>query len=586
MHGQTRFIWAAIVLSVMAMGRAAGEPRVLTDADLASGEQPAIGDTVVLKDFIRCFPHSAVGMENKPGMWWLRAYKTAAGTEGKMLCVEARDKEKPETCIAPSLTYPLSLSGVYDIWVGTYRPEFGGGIDIKLTHDKVFGTIDPWEYAIDAWPLQPGHAGKGIEVFWKTADVTGQNIALRQPHGTYQSLWWGFCNAHIAYIKLIRRDPAERPPETPATAVAPGKKGVVIDRDGMSFVWMWGTEDTDCILQQVEQFQYGNVEALNWCYGTTFATNFPHPMSTGFAGYGPICGRLGDLRYDRVAKSFAMRGIDVLQMLAGRCHEMGIKIYVSQRTSEGGATNESRAHPEWFLKTGGAKGWSPNWALPEVRKFFSDFMLYVAANYDIDGLTVDFSRCRYNFEAGEEKPEYMTEYLLGLRHGLDRIGQERGRHLFLNASFAGNTWYESRTPEQQGLEPATWIKESLVDCIMPEGRDVARYIEMCRGTTTRCYPRYCMTMSFEGGSLMPNLHDPTPEEDKADRSPFYQYGPRRVMEGVQQWYQTGAEGVFLFNFSDAWVTLRNLPYPDRLAQELGGNPPANMREGDAITWLP
>ena len=586
MHVQIRFVLAAIVLSALVAGSALSEPQVLTDASLASGQQPDTGDTVILSDFARCFPRSAIGSENKAGAWWLRPYKTSGGMEGKMLCVEARDKEKPDTCVAPSLTYPLSLSGVYDIWVGTYRPEFGGGIDIKLTRDKVYGTIDPWECPIDAWPLKSGSAGKLVEVFWKTADVTGQNILLRQPHGTYQSLWWGLCNAHIAYIKLIRRDPAEVQGAVQAKTAGPKGKGIVIDRDGMSWVWMWGTEDVDCILQQIEQFQYGNVEALNWCQGTTFATNFPHPMSTGFTGYGPICGRLGDRRYDLVERSFKTRGIDVLQTLTDRCHEIGIKIYVSQRTSEGGATDQSRAHPEWFLKTGGAKGWSANWALPEVRKFFVDFMLYTAGNYDIDGLTIDFSRCRYNFEAGEEKPEHMTEYLRELRKGLDRIGLERGKHLVLNASFAGNTWYESRTPEQQGLDPVTWVKESLVDCIMPEGREAAKYIETCRGTKTRCCPRYCMTMSFDGDSLMPNLHDPTPEEDKADRSPFYQYGPRQIVEGVLKWYQAGAEGVFLFNFSDAWMTLRNLPYPDVLNGEIASGQPANMREGDEVAWQP
>jgi len=586
MHQQTRLVLAAIVLSTLAAVGASAEPRVLTDASLASGQHPEVGDTVILSDFARCFPHSAIGPENKAGTWWLRPYTTAAGTSGKMLCVEARDKEKPETCVAPPVTYPLALSGVYDIWVCTYRPEFGGGIDIKLTRDKVYGTIDPWECPLDAWPPKPGSAGKLVEVFWKTADLSGQNISLRQPHGTYQSLWWGLCNAHVAHIKLVRRDPVGVRQADEARAAAAGRKGVIIDRDGMSFVWMWGTEDIDCILQQVEQFQYGNVEALNWCQGTTFATNFPHPMSTGFTGYGPICGRLGDKRYDRVEKSFQTRCVDVLQTLVDRCHEIGTKIYVSQRTSEGGATDQSRAHPEWFLKTGGGRGWSANWALPEVRKFFVDFMLHTAGNYDIDGLTIDFSRCRYNFEAGEEKPEHMTEYLRELRKGLDRIGGERGRRLALNASFAGNTWYEGRTPEQQGLDPATWVKESLVDCVMPEGREAAKYIELCRGTKTRCCPRYCMTMSFEGDSLMSNLHDPTPEEDKADRSPFYQYGPRQIAEGVLKWYQAGAEGVFLFNFSDAWTTLRNLPYPDVITKELTANQPANMREGEEVVWQP
>lgn len=67
------------------------------------------------------------------------------------------------------------------------------------------------------------------------------------------------------------------------------------------------------------------------------------------------------------------RGTDVLQLLVDRCHELGVKVYVSQRISQGGRADRSRAHSEWSLKTGAARGRSPNCALPEVRTFFRDF---------------------------------------------------------------------------------------------------------------------------------------------------------------------------------------------------------------------
>jgi len=572
------------ILTCMARGADQSLP-ALTDADLNAGKTPNVGDTVILSDLARCFPRSAISPTNTKGRWWLRPYRTAGGRTGKMLSVEMRDKDKPETCLAGTLTYPLTLSGTYDLWIGTYRPKYGGGIDIRLSRDRVFETIDPWECRIDARPPKPESFGRLVEIYWKTADLTGQNLHIRQPHGTYQSLWWGLCNAHIAYIKLIRRDPdAIRRAE--AARRAEPRKGIILDRDGMSYVWMWGTEDVDCILQQIEQFQYDNVEALNWCIGTTFATNFPHPMSTGFTGYAPLCGRLGDHRYDRVEKGFRTRGIDILQLLVDRCHEFGVKVYVSQRTSEGGGTEQSRAHPEWFLKTGAARGWSPNWALPEVRGFFRDFMLYIAETYDIDGLTIDFSRCRYNFEAGQEKPEYMTAYLKDLRIGLDRIGSQRNKRLSLNATFTCGTWYDGRPPEAQGFDPTTWVREKLIDCIMPEGRDVKRFIDLCRGTTTRCYPRYCQCMSFEGDALTPNLHDPTPEEDKTDVPPYHQLGPDQIAAGVLKWYDAGADGVFLFNLSDAWTSLRNLPYPKRLREEVAARQTFGVRDGEAITWNP
>jgi hypothetical protein len=556
----------------------------VSDADLAAGRQPAVGDTVILRDFSRCYPKAAYAASSVKGKWWQRAYTTPSGQRERMLCVEQRDKEAPETCLAPALTYPLRLSGTYDVWVCTYRPQYGGGIDIKLTGDKVYGTIDPWEVELRQWPPPADSVGRLVEVFWRTADMTGQNLHLRQPHGTFQSLWWGLANAHVAYVKLVRRDPAEVAREETERAALP-RQGVIVDRDGMSYVWFWGTEDVDCILQQVEQFRYGNVEALNWCQGTTFATNFPHPMSSGFRGYMELSGRLGDARYDRVERSFRARGIDILQLLVDRCHELGVKIYVSERTSEGGASDQSRAHPEWFLKNGGAQGWSANYALPEVRSFIRDMMLYTAATYDIDGITMDFSRCRYNFEPGEEKLEYMTALLRELRDGLDRIGKERGRPLALNASFVCGTWYESRTPEQQGFDPEGWVKAGLIDCLMPEGQNATKYIAVCRGTKTRCYPRYSNFMDFAGNVLTSNLHDPTAEEDKTDRPPLFQLSAAQIAAGALQWYEAGASGIFLFNMPDAWTGLRNLPYPDRLRAELAAKQPFGLREGEPVQWV-
>ena len=59
----------------------------LTDKDLAAGKKPKVGDTVILSDFTKCFPRSALSSKSEKGKWWLRPYKTET-TEGVMLCVE------------------------------------------------------------------------------------------------------------------------------------------------------------------------------------------------------------------------------------------------------------------------------------------------------------------------------------------------------------------------------------------------------------------------------------------------------------------------------------------------------------------
>ncbi|MCX7425399.1 MAG: hypothetical protein NTW96_07200 [Planctomycetia bacterium] len=573
-----RGLWTAfiVVLVLLAVRVEAAE---LTEADLDAGKRPAVGDSVLLKDFSRCTPNAAVVGQNVKGKWWLRPYRTSSGATGKMLCVEARDKDNPQTCIAPELTYPVNLDGVYDIWVGTYQPLFGGGIDIKLSRDKVYGTIDPQEVSIGQWPLPRDQYGTLVQVLFKTADLTGQQIHLRQPHGTYQSLWWGLCNAHVAAIKLVRRDPEEVKHQEATRCKLP-KKGVILDRDGFSYVWNWGTERIDCILQQVEQCGQGNVEALNWCIGGSMETNFPHPMTKSRI---VTVERLGDRRATKVHGDFESRGVDVLKELAARCHELGIKIYASHRANVRYYSSDIwDAHPDWHL----ANQLGLDYAKPEARNFYRDFLLCIAEKWDIDGLTIDFSRHRRHFNDGLPQPEqfqHMNQYVRDLRAGLNRIGKAKNRQLELNVSFTTGTWYDDWTAEQQGLDVQTWVNEKLVDRIMPEGRQVAKYVEMCRGKPTKCYGRYCAAMDLAGNALQSDLHDPTPAEDKTDRPAEMQYGPLNIAKGVLDWYDAGAEGVFLFNM-EPWATLRDLPYPDVLRQEIQAGITPSMLKGERVEW--
>ena len=56
------------------------EGRILRDLDLRDGQIPAIGDTVILEDFARCLPRSALDSVSTKGRWWLRPFKWGART--------------------------------------------------------------------------------------------------------------------------------------------------------------------------------------------------------------------------------------------------------------------------------------------------------------------------------------------------------------------------------------------------------------------------------------------------------------------------------------------------------------------------
>lgn len=549
------------------------------DAAIAGGAAPVVGDSVVLRDFARCTPGDSILRESAKGKWWLRPYRAESGSEAVMLCVEERDMDDPQSCIAPPLTYPLALEGVYDIWVGTYRvPEYGGGIDIKLTRDKTYTYIDPAEDNVPSWPPDAEQTSRLVECFYKTADMSGQSIRLRQPHGSYDSWWWGLCEAHIAYIKLVRRDPEDLERERQARETLE-RKGVIVDMDGFSYVWQYGVEDIDCLIQQVEPYQYGNADAINWCIGGSLATNFPHPMTTGRIN---TTSRLGDKRATRVFAWFEENGIDTLKVLVDRCHELGLKIYAAHRANVHYYPSDVwDEHPDWHLES--RRGL--NYANPEARGFYRDFLLYIPEHYDVDGLTVDFSRHRQHFNPGQpDQFEHMNTYLRELRAGLDRIGQQKGKPLDLNVSFTCGTWYDNQTPADQGLDVETWVKEGIVTRIMPEGRDSMKYIEMCKDSPVQCYQRKTRALDFDANTLQAGLHDPTPAEDKKDRPQHPNMGPLEVAKGALERYDAGADGIFLFNYPPM-VTLQHLPYPAMLRQEVKSGQPFGRVLGEKVEWL-
>ncbi|HQM49235.1 MAG TPA: hypothetical protein PLJ71_11165, partial [Candidatus Hydrogenedentes bacterium] len=155
--------------------------------------------------------------------------------------------------------------------------------------------------------------------------------------------------------------------------------------------------------------------------------------------------------------------------------------------------------------------------------------------------------------------------------------------LVLNVSFTTGTWYDNQTPEDMGLDVATWVNEGLVDRLMPEGRLIPKYLELCRGKKVQCYPRRTETMEFDGSAMQQNIHDPTAEEDKQDKPLLAQMPPLEVANGVLNWYDAGASGVFLFNMMPS-TPLRHLPYPELLRQEVASGQPFGRVLLEPVTW--
>ena len=134
----------------------------LTQTDLDRGVVPKPGNTIILRDFSKLTPPNALSTSSQRGKWWLRPYQERNGGPNHiMLMTVERNMEWPETCLVPRVTYPLALEGWYEVWIGTYRGPYGGGIDVKLTKDDCFVHMNPQQVALHPKGAEAAGGGRG-----------------------------------------------------------------------------------------------------------------------------------------------------------------------------------------------------------------------------------------------------------------------------------------------------------------------------------------------------------------------------------------------------------------------------------------
>ena len=109
-----------------------------------------------------------------------------------------------------------------------------------------------------------------------------------------------------------------------------------------------------------------------------------------------------------------------------------------------------------------------------------------------------------------------------------------------------------------------------------------------KGEKTTCYPRKIQAVSFDGKLIQfDHPFDPTIADNFRDRPPEWRMSALDLSEGALEWYDAGADGIFLFNMMDAWfniTTLNNLSYPQLLREDLAAKQTFGMRQGRQVQW--
>jgi len=175
--------------------------------------------------------------------------------------------------------------------------------------------------------------------------------------------------------------------------------------------------------------------------------------------------------------SLINRGLDPLDVMINRAHEVGMDFIGSLRLTHSSDPADAKNahnwqfkidHPEWVLKGDdsdpGRKN-SFNWIYPEVRAERFAIAEETITRYDVDGLELDLTFGSYYFEADEvaDNMHVLTGFLRDLKKVADEAGAKRGRPIEIGARLIPSL----KANNDAGFDIETWFKEGLLDFAVP-----------------------------------------------------------------------------------------------------------------------
>jgi len=148
------------------------------DASRAVAEQAR---QLWLRDLAQCMPVAAVSRDARPGTWLAVDYEV---DEGPGVMLFALPGSEP-----PALTFKLNAIGWCEVRLGFfYGADAGGTVErylcAKLSKDPAFSRFGPETFRSDKDGNYPDKTLRWFdlaEVFWKCADLTGQDLVIAGP---------------------------------------------------------------------------------------------------------------------------------------------------------------------------------------------------------------------------------------------------------------------------------------------------------------------------------------------------------------------------------------------------------------------
>lgn len=465
-------------------------------SDLGYAAEP-----VYITDLDHCQPSGAMTARPARRRWRTMPYETemftgtaiSAGTETQ----------------AVDVTYPLEVKGWHAVSIGLHGSSSheihwalsAGGYDhmpvgVKLSRDKAFSNLTV---------VPNGHLKRMNleELYWKTADLTGQQVIFHQvsrrvsPGDSPGSV--ECAPARIAYIKLVPLSDAE-------------VEGLLLDRqdsthkrlfahnDAFSTFMAFRPTTAEEVMSELEPYRDTDFSRMYWEFAHGDLNYYDGQVGRTIDTVGdPDYGRRGDRLRHESWRTLREKGVDRFKVAVDYSHEIGLEFHASYRMAGwkyptplleydflGGMYDR---HPELHCVDREGRDVSRlSFAFPEVQDYMLE-MLRDVLRYDVDGVCLLFNRrppyidheapliegfrAKYGIaplDVDERDPrwltyraEVVTGFMRRLRGEMDKESLGRRKRLEVTACVLGkeedNLFF--------GLDVATWAIEGLIDTLMP-----------------------------------------------------------------------------------------------------------------------
>lgn len=387
----------------------------------------------------------------------------------------------------------------------------------------------------------------------------------------------------VAFVKLLAVTPSQRMATVARGTGFPGRK-LIFYSDGYSIHGtLTGPRNYTAKDFESEADNFSNsgeiVERYDFSQGTSsvISSHLSKIVGTEYPGqFGEYHTKYSEGVSKNIAEHFVSKGVNPIQVMEDRLHTHGIPLYAAYRMNawydppadKHYVSKYWRNLPETRVQPFRGKVWSArSYAYPEVRTF-NLLLIKEMLDLGVDGVHLEFLRhppfvgfdsplidhfkerhgkspLDPGFDLWDEwraaQREVMTDFMRQLRRMLDVEGEARGKKIELSVRFDYRGYWD------QALDVPAWVKEGLVDTIIPGDKfianrefDLTPFLEMARGTPVKIY-----------GSLSPEdtgNRDVTPEDDDAGVAPPQgKLSLHAIRNFVADAFRQGALGFYMFN---------------------------------------